>query len=124
MKKHVGNINEATIKALNLSIKTNTPIYIGDSNERHMKRSHPKDYEKYRTDLEMILSAPDYVGLNPKDQSIEYVKEYKIDDDFVKVAVRVSQGGTYYARSLYVLNNNRVNNFIAKGTLIKIINDD
>ncbi len=46
-------------------------------------------------------------------------KEYKIHDEYVKVAVRVSGGGTYYARSLYVLNKRMVINFIKKQTLIK-----
>ena len=49
----------------------------------------------------------------------EFVKEYLINGDYVKVAVRVSAGNKYYARSLYVLNPNRVKNFIARGTLVK-----
>ena len=54
------------------------------------------------------------------DGSIEYVKQFVIDNKYVKVAVRVTTNGTYYARSLYVLNSNRVNNFIKKGSLHKI----
>ena len=46
--------------------------------------------------------------------------EYFINDEYVKVAVRVSASNTYYARSLYILNPNRVKNFIAKGTLKKL----
>lgn len=61
----------------------------------------------------------DYVGINSSDNSIEFVKEYVIDNEFVKVAVRVSRGNKLYARSLYVLNNRRVKNFIAKNTLKK-----
>ena len=48
------------------------------------------------------------------------MKEFKIDDEFVKVAVRLSGGGALYARSLYILKPNRVKNFIAKGTLKKV----
>lgn len=84
-----------------------------------MQQSHPNDYAKYGADIQAILASPDYVGQNPNDGSIEYVKEYKVDNDFVKVAVRLSGGDRYYARSLYVLNNNRVKNYIAKGTLKK-----
>ena len=43
-----------------------------------------------------------------------------IDNEYVKVAVRVASSGKYYARSLYVLNHNRVHNFIKKGTLKRV----
>lgn len=66
------------------------------------------------------MGNPDYVGLNTKDESIEYVKEYKVDDEYVKVAVRVSGNRNYFARSIYVLNKTRVKNFITKGTLKKL----
>ncbi len=85
-----------------------------------MQDRHPQDYMKYGSFIPEILASPDYVGLNPKDDSIEYVKEFEIDNDFVKVAVRLSSGGALYARSLYVLNNQRVYNYIRKGTLKKV----
>ena len=66
------------------------------------------------------IGSPDYIGVNQKDDSVEFVKEYFVAGDFVKVAVRVSAKNNYYARSLYILNPNRVKNFIAKGTLVKL----
>ena len=86
-----------------------------------MQSSHPDDYAKYGAYLNTILQNPDYVGLNPNDNSIEYVKEFPIENEFVKVAVRITQSSQkYYACSLYVLNNNRVHNFIKAGTLHKL----
>ena len=87
----------------------------------HMQSSHPKDYAKYGSELSTILASPDYVGQNPGDGSIEYVKEFVVDGEYVKVAVRLAQTDRYYARSLYVLNKNRVQNFIKKGTLKKVL---
>jgi hypothetical protein len=84
-----------------------------------MKDSHPADFEKYGTELINILMYPDYIGNNPTDGSIEYVKEFCTDGKYVKVAVRLSRNERFYARSLYVLNNKRVHNYIAKGTLKK-----
>jgi hypothetical protein len=84
-----------------------------------MQSSHPDDYAKYKDEIVNILAIPDYVGVNPTDGSIEYVKEYQVNNEFVKVAVRISTTNKYYARSIYALNNDRVNNFIAKGTLKK-----
>lgn len=122
MKTKIGNFSARIIELLELDIPVGTPIYIADSNIEHMKSSHPEDYKKYGTELNNIITNPDYVGKNTKDDSIEFTKEYCIHGDYVKVAVRVSTRNIYYARSLYVLNPNRVKNFIAKGTLKKLDN--
>jgi hypothetical protein len=113
----IGVITQEVINALKLSIVPDTPIYIGQSNIIHMLKKHPSAYIKYGSYIHDIVSHPDYVGINPNDNSIEYVKEFKVDNNYVKVAVRVSSGGKFYARSLYILNPSRVKNFITKGTL-------
>ena len=121
MKKQVGIFTTELLNYLpTIQIVAGTPIYLGDSNISHMKTSHPDDYQKYGTNIEQILAKPDYIGINKKDSSIEFVKEYLVDNEFVKVAVRISTQGTFYARSLYVLKNSRVENFIKKGTLKKL----
>lgn len=76
-----------------------------------------KDFALYGEYIPLILAAPDYVALNAKDGSIEYVKEVQVNSVYVKVAVRVSARGQLFARSVYRLNTNRVLNFIEKGTL-------
>lgn len=119
-RKKIGEFSSNVIKTLGLNIPVGTPIYIADSNVEHMKSSHLKDFNKYGNDIETIISFPDYVGKNTKDNSIEFTKEYQQNNDYVKVAVRVSLQNIYYARSLYILNPNRVKNFIAKGTLQKL----
>lgn len=119
-RKKIGEFSKKIIETLELNIPVGTPIYITDSNIEHMKSSHPKDFDKYGSDIGIIIASPDYVGQNPKDNSIEFTKEYLLNGDYVKVAVRVSLHSTYYTRSLYILNPNRVKNFIAKGTLRKL----
>ena len=120
MRKRIGFFPTSVIRTLGLNIPAGTPIYIADSNIEHMKTSHPEDYKKYGSELQNIIANPDYVGKNTKDDSIEFTKEYFINGEYVKVAVRVSAQNTYYARSMYVLNPNRVKNFIEKGTLKKL----
>lgn len=116
--KPIAYITQEIIELLGLSCAPNTPIYLGQTNIEHMQKRHLQDYQKYHAYIALILSEPQYVGANPTDQSIEYVREFQIDTaEYVKVAVRISLSGRYYARSLYVLNANRVHNFIQKGTL-------
>lgn len=120
MKKKIGFFSSNVVRALGLDIEPGTPIYVADSNIEHIKKSHPTDFEKYGNELSNIIANPDYVGRNTKDDSIEFTKEYFINGEYVKVAVRVSSQNVYYARSMYVLNPNRVKNFIQKGTLKKL----
>ena len=116
--KKIGNISDEVITKLALTNIADRNIYIGASNIEHMKNEHPDDFKKYGSEISDILSHPDYIRKHKKNGSIEYVKEYKLENDYVKIAVRVSSGNRFYARSLYVLNRRRVQDFIKKGTLI------
>ena len=117
----IAHITQEIIDLLGLPCQGNTPIYLGQTNRAHMQSSHPQDYQKYQEHIGLILTEPEYVGVNPSDQSIEYVRAFQIDKhEYVKVAVRVSLSGRYYARTLYVLNPNRVHNFIQRGTLKRL----
>lgn len=118
--RKVGEFKSEVINALGLTIAVGTPIYIGETNIDHMVNKHPADFAKYGDDIDLILSEPDYAGINQKDSSIEFVKEFIVNNEYVKVAVRVSAAGRYFTRSMYILNSNRVRNFIAKGTLKKV----
>lgn len=117
--KRVGKIDDKVITLLKLPQPSSKTIFIGNTNISHMMSKHPADYSKYGNKIPLIISSPDYVGINKKDNSIEYIKEFKMNNEFVKVAVRVSNSNRYFVRSLYVVNNNRVANFIKKKTLLK-----
>ncbi len=116
-RQKIGVLSEEVINLLSLPYASNSGIYISPGNIAHMKNKHPQDFEKYGADIETIIAAPDYVGLNPKDDSIEYVKNYLVDTEYVKVAVRVSRGGVLFVRSMYVLGTQRTLNFITAGKL-------
>lgn len=117
--KQVGKLSQRVIELLGLTLSEGRSILLGESNIAHMVSRHPEDYTLYGEYIPLILSMPDYVALNTKDESIEYVKEVQMDDVYVKVAVRVSARGQLFARSVYRLNTNRAKNFIEKGTLKK-----
>ena len=115
--KQVGVLCQRVIDLLGLSMTEGQSILLGESNIAHMVSRHPADFALYGEYIPLILAAPDYVALNAKDGSIEYVKEVQVNSVYVKVAVRVSARGQLFARSVYRLNTNRVLNFIEKGTL-------
>lgn len=117
--KQVGKLSQRVIELLGLTLSEGRSILLGESNIAHMVSRHPEDYALYGEYIPLILSMPDYVALNTKDESIEYVKEVQMDDVYVKVAVRVSARGQLFARSVYRLNTNRAKNFIEKRTLKK-----
>lgn len=116
----IGKISKHLSTVLNRPDLADKDVFIGTSNILHMKSSHPQDYSLYHSYIQEIILSPDYACINPKDESVELVKEFKIGLEYVKLAIRLSSSGTLYARSLYRLNNNRVKNFIAKGTLKKV----
>ncbi len=115
----LGKISKKILSLLNDQYCDDIPVFLGESNIKHMQSKHPEDYAKYGMYISEIVTDPDYIGLNPKDQSIECVKEFLVDGEYVKVAVRTSTGGKHFARSLYVLNKKRVRNFIVSGALKK-----
>ena len=76
-----------------------------------MKHQHPEDFEKYGADIENIIKNPTYLARNEKKKSIEFIKEYKIDNDFVLVAVRVSNQNVHFARTMYVMADEKVEKY-------------
>lgn len=86
----------------------------------HIKKRHLYEYEKYLPDLGLIINFPDYVGLSPKDNSILFVKLYKIDGEYIRVAVRITSSGKYYAKTLHLLSTCNAERYIRKGTLKKL----
>lgn len=120
MIEQIGIITEDVIQILGLNIPANTPVFIGDSNYSHMERAHPDEFYLYGDRIDLIIRKPDYIGLSPSDGSIEYIKEFRTNNDLIKLAVRVSPSGDYYARTLYAINSKHIENAIQKGYLFKI----
>jgi hypothetical protein len=113
--KQVGVITAQVIRILNLKVAAGTPIFLGESNIAHMKSEHEADFGLYGDLIEEIISAPTYVGL--RKGSIEYIKELS---EYVKIAVRVSSDGSYFARTLYTMNPDKVEDMVAKGNLFSL----
>ena len=111
MNRQIGKISKKVIKILNLQYEDEQPIFIGDANIKHMKEEHPNDFKKYGADIEDIIKHPTYLARNEKKKSIEFIKEYKIDNEFVLVAVRVSNNNVHFARTMYIMAQEKVEKY-------------
>ena len=115
MNKQIGKVNKKVIELLELEYEEEIPIILGDSNVEHMKRQHKEDYERYGKDISNIVNNPTYVARNPNQGSIEYIKEYKINNEFVLVAVRISNKGTMFAKTLFTMTERKKNIYLKNG---------
>ena len=118
--KTIGYITKEIISLLSLDLDADTPIYIGDTNIAHTKNRHAYEYDKYFDQIEEIISEPDYVGKNPKDGSVSFVKEYEISGEYVRVAVRITTKKKCFAKTLHLLSTCNTERYIEKGTLKKL----
>ena len=121
-KQKIGSFSQEVIELLRLDITAGTPIYIGSSNIEHIKSRHPYEYDKYFPYISDIISAPDYVGRSPSDESISFVKFFQIGEEYVRVAVRVTTNGTAFAKTLHLLSTVNAERYIEKGTLKALTN--
>lgn len=111
----VGILTKKVIDTFNLPMKDGTVILCGKANREHMKAEHPADYEKYGDKISEIIEKPTYICKHPKKDSIEYVKAFiSENNDYVLVAVRASGSGTLFARTLFVMDNEKVKKYKRK----------
>ncbi len=114
----VGQITQNVINTFSVNLAEGQPIFCGESNKNHMKSEHPEDFEKYGDKIEDIIRNPDFIAKHPKKDSIEYIKIYKDhNDDHVLVAVRATGSGTLFARTLFVMDSEKVKKYTLVGAL-------
>ena len=121
MNKQIGKLSKKVINLLGLNYIEGQPIILGDANIAHMQRQHPDDYIKYGKDIEDIINNPTYVARNPNQGSIEYIKEYKINNEFVLVAVRISSKGTLFAKTLFTMTERKIKIYLKNGYAKKVM---
>ena len=111
MNKKIGKISKKVIKVLGLKYQKEQPIFIGEANINHMKAKHPEDFKRFGKKIEDIIKNPTYLAMNEKKKSIEFIKEYKIDNKYVLVAVRVSNNNVHFARTMYIMAEEKVKKY-------------
>lgn len=118
--RQIGTFSKRIIELLNLQIEQGTPIFIGDKNIAHIKERHPEEYDLYFPRIEEIISDPDFVGKDPKNNSIDFVKLYQAGTEYIQVSVRIDMGGRHIARTLFMLASFKAERYIDQGTLVRV----
>ena len=120
MNKQIGKITKRIIDILGLNYKQEKPIFIGESNLKHMQEEHPQDFAKYGSKIEDIIKNPTYLARNEKKKSIEFIKEYKVGNEYVLIAVRVSSNDTHFARTMYIMSDEKVKKYFEHNYFYKL----
>ena len=120
MNRKIGKITKEVIEKLELDIEEDTPIYISDRNMEHIKLKHPEDYDRYSKQIFNILENPTYVAKHPKKESIEYIKRYILNDEYVLVAVRVTKNNINFVRTMFVMNDKKVELYKKGGYFLEV----
>ena len=77
-----------------------------------MQEEHPRDFEKYGSKIEDIIKNPTYLARNEKKKSIEFIKRYNINEnEHVLVAVRISNNNIHFARTMYIMADEKVEKY-------------
>lgn len=111
MNKQIGLVSKKIIQILGLNYENEQPIYIGTSNLKHMEEEHLEDFKKYGANIKDIIENPTYLARNEKKKSIEFIKRYKVENEYVLVAVRVSNNNIHFARTMYVMSKDKVKKY-------------
>jgi hypothetical protein len=112
--QYVGTLTQEVIDHLGLKCDPG-PIYIGPTNIEHIQARHPVEFALHLQDIPDIIQNPDYVGIHPKQNGVEFVKTFA---QGIMVSIRLSAKGVPYVRSLYAVPDKRIQAYLQKGTLL------
>lgn len=121
----LGTLDKEIIDLLNLNT-IEGKILLSSDRIKHIKK-HEKDYSSYEefkkcTESAIeILQYPDFVGIHPDGDSIQYVKEISKN---VLVAVRINNTGKNWVKSIYPISDSKLEGYLNSGRLKKVDNLD
>ncbi len=111
MTKKIGKVSKKVIEILKLDYEKEESIYIGNTNIEHIKRKHPIEFKKYGNKIKDIIKNPTYIARNEKKKSIEFIKKYRINNDYVIVVVRVSDNNIHFVRTMYTMSKEKIKKY-------------
>jgi len=70
-----------------------------------------EDYYKCLENIPTIIKFPDYIGINPTDSSLQFIKRYGRN---ILLAVRFTTNGKLSYRTLYPITDSQLQDYIRK----------
>lgn len=125
MKRILGQINNEIIEQWELYEHKNKKIVMYPEAKEHSKDRHINDYpsiEDYyivMDSLEKIIQNPDYVFYDKSKKGLEFYKKIKSN---ILVAVRVDDGKELKVKSVYPVENTKIENRKKKEEQTKLYN--
>ena len=116
----VGTYKSIYNRLLNLNLPC-SDIFQSDGLKKHIAKRHPQ-HISYIKNITEIISSPDYIGTNPREQnSIEFIKRYS---ENILVAVKLDSKDNYlYVASLYNISDSKLIRRLNSKRCIKITLD-
>ena len=116
----VGKLTNEIIQFLNLQRSPGSIVLWDDRLEYIEKHKADfkteEDYYRHILEIPNIIEKPDYLGLHPKDNSIQFIKRI---DEIMLVGVRIKNIGSLSIRSSYPISQDQLNHYIASNTAWK-----
>ena len=116
----IGQVTNEVKEIFNIVLEASDIKVNKEGLRSHMMKRRHNDVIQHIEDLELILSNPDFIGINPREKgaSFEYVKRF---DDNVLVAIKLHKSGDFfYVPTMYRIQDYKLQSRINSGRLRKI----
>lgn len=114
----VGTLNSKVISLLGLQTNEKK-IVIGKDKLKYVEKHKHKfksedEFVRHIESLPEIIDNPDYVGLHPNGDSIEYIKQI---DKILLIAVRIRSQGNLWIKSVFPITKDKLETYKMSGSL-------
>lgn len=118
----LGFLDSYNISLLKLSL-SETKIMISTDKvgytAKHIGEYDSKEeYERIVQQAPEIIAFPDYLGLHPTKQSIEFIKS--LDGKIMVLAVRIRNYGVLWVKTIFPITQDKFNLYLQSGSLITV----
>ena len=99
-----------------------TNIIFWKSRIKHIQKhisdfDSPEQFKQCFENIPSIISNPDFISTNPKDNSISFIKRQSKN---TSVAIRIANDGKASFRTMYPLRDSQLKNYLESGRAQKI----
>lgn len=122
-KIKIGELTQEVIDLLNIDRKPCNIVMWAERlkyTEKHkVNFNTEEEYKEAIRNIPNIIKNPDYVGLHPTDNSIQYIKEI---NKIMLVGIRIKPEGEISYRTAYPITESQLKDYIRKRRVVKLCN--